>query len=413
MTQKSVSRRSFVKKTSIAATIPFAHILPRSVRGANERIEVGVIGCGRRGTDALMKDFHRFDKDNNACITAVCDVWRQHREGAASMTREWYGEEAQQFEDYRAVLDLPNIDAIMIATPDHLHAPILTAAAKAGKDAYCEKPLAMDMKELNRVVDTVKEHGRIVQLGTQLRSWPSFTGCRKVVHDGTLGKIVNVAQVRNYYRPYWHGYARPIQESDTNWKLFLGHKRDRPFDPDQHSAWYGYRDFSAGPVSNLMCHYIDLVHYITGAQFPTSAVTMGGIYTWLDQRTNHDCVHTVLEYPEGFMVTYSTTSGNGSGSYTRVFGTKGMIDAANWREPFMTGEGTKDPERIKEKQQVPDVEMPHHMQNWIQCLRTREQPNANIDAGHQHAVACILAEEAMARQRKMTYSPKSRKIRPA
>ena len=116
-----------------------------------------------------------------------------------------------------------------------------------------------------------------------------------------LGKILKVSQVRNYYRPYWYDYARPLEESDTNWKLFLNDKKYRPFDPDQHTAWYGYKDFSSGPVSNLMCHFIDLVHYITGATFPHCAVTLEGTYAWPDQRTNPDSVHTVLEYPENFM----------------------------------------------------------------------------------------------------------------
>ena len=112
-------------------------------------------------------------------------------------------------------------------------------------------------------------------------------------------------------------------------------------------------------------------------------------------------------------MSYCTTSGNGHGSYTRVYGTKGSIDASKWREPVMTGDGTKDPDRIQEDKIVPDVPMPHHMENWMQCLRTREQPNANIDAGQHHAVACILAEQAMLKQRKMIYKPNSRRIEPA
>ncbi len=413
MSKNSISRRNFVQTTSAAAALSMAQIVPASAKGANERIQIGVIGCGNRGFNALMHDIHRYDKEENVAITAVCDVWRQHREKAAETATDWYKQEPKQFEDYRDVLALDDIDAVTIATPDHLHATILKAAAKAGKDAYCEKPLAMNMEELTDVVDTVKKEKRVVQLGTQLRSWSSFTGCRKVVQDGVLGQIIRVVQVRSSYEPYWNRFARPLTEADTNWKLFLGDRKYRPFDADQHSAWYGYRDFTQGSISNLMCHFIDLVHYITGAQFPEYAVTLAGNYVWKNQRTCPDAVQTVLTYPEGFMVSYNSSFGNGFGNYTRFFGTQGAIDATEWREPFMTGEGTEHPDKIKEKKIVPDVPITDHMQNWLQCLRTREQPNASIDAGYQHAVACLLADAAMVQERKMTYDAVKREIKPA
>jgi hypothetical protein len=120
-----------------------------------------------------------------------------------------------------------------------------------------------------------------------------------------------------------------------------------------------------------------------------------------------------LEYPEGFMVSYSTMFGNANGSYMKFFGTRGMIDSTDWSNPFMTGQGSEDPNRIPAKKAVTPLRVPHHMDNWLQCLRTRTQPNANIDAGYQHAVACILADEAMVKERKMIFHPESRKIRPA
>lgn len=413
MSSQSFSRRRFMKQSSLAATMPLFTVIPQSVQGANDRIEIGIIGCGSRGQNALMQEIHQFSSEENVAITAVCDVWRQHRESAAQKTLDWYDAKAKEFVQYRELLELPTIDAVAIATPDHLHATILYDAIEAGKDAYCEKPLARNLTELNRVVDRVKKSDRVVQLGTQLRSWPSFSGCRKAVQEGLLGPIIKAAQVRNSYEPYWNRFARPLQESDTDWKTFLGHVEYRPFDSDQHTAWYGYRDFTDGSISNLMCHFIDLVHYITGAKYPRCAATLCGNYAWKNQRTCPDSVHTLLEYPEGFMVSYTSSFGNGFGNYTRFWGTKGMIDAANWREPFMTGEGTDDPERIKEKQRVPDVETTPHMQNWLQCLRSREQPNADIDAGDQHAVACLLADAANIEERKMIFDPDERTFRPA
>lgn len=413
MTTLPIDRRRFITQSSLATALPLVTIVPQSARGANDRLAIGIIGCGDRGQNALMEEIHKFDEEQNVAIAAVCDVWNQHRESAAKKTQEWYGKEARQFVHYSDLLALSDIDAVTIAAPDHLHSTILYAAIQSGKDAYCEKPLARNLEELTRVVDAVKASDRVVQMGTQLRSYPSFTGCWKVVQEGLLGTIIKAAQVRNNTKPYWQSFVRPLEEKDTDWKAFLGHVKYRPFDANQHSAWYGYRDFTDGSISNLMCHFIDLVHYITGAKTPRCAVTLCGTYANKDQYTCPDSVHTLLEYPEGFMVSYTTSCGNGFGSYTRFWGTGGAIDATDWREPFMTPEDAVNPGKIKEKQRVPDVDVPPHMLNWLQCLRSRKQPNADIEAGYRHAVACLLADAAYLEQRKMMFDAEKRCFTPA
>lgn len=411
---KNMNRRTFIQNSqmTLAAATAFS-ILPATGHGANDRLRVGVIGCGRRARNDLMKEFFTVSHEQNAIITAVCDVWKQSREEAANLTQERYGQEPEQFENYKDLLSKSDVDAVIIATPEHQHCTQLEAAARAGKDAYCEKPLAMNMQELIRAYDAVKETQRIVQIGTQLRSWPSFTGCKKVVQEGAIGPVIKVEQVRNGYEPYWFGYVRPIEKEDTNWQGFLFNQEDRPFDPDQHTAWYGYRDFSIGPIASMMSHFIDLVHYISGAQFPQSAVTMAGTYAYKDQRTMPDSMQTLIDYPEGFMVSFSASYGNGGGNYTRFFGTKGMIDTTDWRKPILSPGGSQHPERVRGESQVPDVPMPHHMENWLQCIRTREQPNASIDAGYQHAIACILANEALKSNCRAVYDHKTRSVNSA
>ena len=417
MMSRPQTRRDFLRKT--AAGTAGLMLGARAARGqeraagANERILIGVLGCGSRSRGALIREALQFANESNVELAAVCDLWKEAREQAAAMIKKITGKEPKQVQYYQDVLAMKEVDAVIIATPDHQHATILAAAARAGKDAYIEKPLAMNMKELIEAVDAVKKHDRIVQVGTQLRSWPSFTGCRAFVETGALGKISKISQVRNDYRPYWHGYARRINESDTDWKAFLMSQPYRPWDADQYTAWYGYRDFSSGPVGGFMSHFIDLVHYIMGAKFPHSAVTLGGVYVWKDSRTVPDTVHTLLDYPEEFMVSYTTNFGNGSGNYTKFFGTRGVLDCSDWNNPIVSGEGSDDPKRIKEKKPVPPVEMPHHMLDWLNCLRSRKQPNANIDAGYQHGVACILSDRAYVEGRRMVYDREKREIRPA
>ncbi|RJP25954.1 MAG: gfo/Idh/MocA family oxidoreductase [Candidatus Omnitrophota bacterium] len=411
MTNSLFSRRDFIRKSGTAvAGLPVLSIAANQVIGANDRLQIGIIGCGSRGQDSHMKDIHRFDIDQNVCITAVCDPWKQHREQAAAMAKEWYGKEPRQFEDYKQLLALDDLDAVTIAAPDFQHCAILKLAVESGKDVYCEKPIAITLEELNDAVDAVKKTDRVVQVGTQLRSESTFTGCKKVVQEGKLGKIIKCVQVRNSYRPYWHGYARPVEKEDANWNVFLRGRNPRPWDADQFSTWYGYRDFSSGPIGGFMSHFVDLVHYITGAKFPRSAVTMGGIYTWKDQRTCPDSIHTLLDYPEGLMVSYTSLFGNGYDNFYRFYGTKGTIHGKGWSAPSMTGEGIDDPDRIREETLVPESPMPKHMEDFLQCLRSRKKPNADIDAGYQHGVACILADHAWVEKREMVFDPEKREI---
>ncbi len=414
MSDSTFSRRRFIQKSGATlAGLPVLSIASKQVLGANDRVQIGIIGCGSRGREAHMKGIHRFDIDQNVAITAVCDPWKQHRDLAAQMAKEWYSKDPQQFEDFKDLLKLDNLDAVTIAAPDFQHCTILRMAVEAGKDAYCEKPLAITLEELKDAVDAVKKSDCIVQVGTQLRSEPTFTGCKKVVQEGKLGRIIKCTQVRNTYRPYWHHYDRPVERKDANWQVFLRGRDYRPWDADQFSTWYGYRDFSSGPIGGYMSHFVDLVHYITRAKIPTRAVTMGGIYTWKDQRTCPDSIHTLLHYPEGLMVSYTSLFGNGFDNFYRFYGTKGTIYGKGWSAPTMTGAGIDDPDRIKEEQLVPEVPIPKHMEDWLMCLRSREQPNADIDAGYQHAVACILSDRAWVEKREMTYDPVKREIYPS
>lgn len=407
---KNHTRRTFLAQSAAASSLL---LIPTQPHAANDTVTIGIIGCGNRAQTALMQEIIRFRDEQNAEIVAVCDVWSEPREAAAKMVEDAWGKRPAMYDHYQKVLDDDSIDAVVIATPEHTHATYLTHAIKAGKDVYCEKPLAYTLEELRMCTDAVKASDRVVQIGTQLRSYPSFTGCKKVVQQGALGNIVKISQIRNSAEPYWLRYAAPIKRQDTHWDTFLHNKKDRPFDGDQHTAWYGYTDFSLGAITTMMCHYIDLVHYITDAKFPRSAIAMNGTYAFEDQRTQPDSVHTLLDYPEGFMVSFGACYGNGAGNYTRFQGTKGLLDATNWREPIISGEGASDENPIAKKEQVPDADIPQHMENWLQCLRTRNKPNADIEAGYQHAIATLLSYESIVQKRRMAYKHETREFVPA
>jgi len=419
-----MNRRTLLKiaGTAAAAAVatPFsvsAATRRRSV-GANDRIRIGIIGCGGRGRNAHMKGLYAHVKATNFEIVALSDPWRLAREQANGMVKEWFGKDAQQFVSYRQLLECKDLDAVTIASCDLHHTTHLEAAAKAGKHIYCEKPLAVELEDLIRSCDAAKEAGTVVQIGTQIRSLPSMVGARDLYRTGIFGTLSRVEECRNAETPYWYHYLKAnnelVKEADVDWKEFLHGLPMRPFRSDIYSGWYGHYEFSRGPIPNLGAHFIDLVHFITGAKFPTSCVCLGGInQTWKDEHnfTNPNVIQATWMYPEGFLVSSSNNLANGANSIRKLYGEKGALDFTNWNKPTFDCEGA--PRRdgsIRGKNEVPPTEHPDHFLNWLQCMRTGETPNAPIEAGYQHAVAVIMAMKSFETGRKALYDPIQRKI---
>ncbi|HPA17452.1 MAG TPA: Gfo/Idh/MocA family oxidoreductase [Verrucomicrobiae bacterium] len=419
-----LNRRAFIRTTAagVTATAMTARSYAR-IMGANDRICLAQIGCGGRGRKAHMDGVHKHDKAENVEYVAVADPWRCAREEAAAMCKEWYGTDVAQFVSYRDVLAREDIDAVMIASPDHHHSLQLEAAARAKKHVYVEKPMARNMEELCRAVDAVREAGVVVQVGTQTRSLPSSTACRELWKSGILGKASRIEQCRNGEKPYWYGYvkahlpkSKEVKKEDVAWDEFLMNAPARPFDPNVYTGWYGYLDYTDGPVANLGCHFIDLFHYVTDAKFPISCVCSGGIFTWIDENkfTCPDHVEALWVYPGDFMVAYSSNFGNGSGSRHRYFCEKGQLIMDNWSAPTFSAEGG--PRRdggIRGINEVKPIETPDHFLDWLQCLRTGKPTRAPIEAGYMHSVACLMAVESFKTGRRMTYDHARRAICPA
>lgn len=413
-------RRDFLKTSAglaLGAALGSSATLSAATRrrstGANARLRIGIIGCGDRGRNAHMEGVYKHVEAVNFEIVALSDPWRLAREKANAMVTKWFGRPAQEFVSHRELLARDDIDAVMIASPDHHHTTQLEAAARAGKHIYIEKPIAMDMPSLLQAYDAVKAAGVVVQVGTQIRSLPGIAGARALVETGVFGRWSRIEECRNSERPYWYRFLKDVKAADVDWKEFLGGKPDRGFRSDYYSGWYGYLDYTAGPIANLGCHFIDLMHYITGAKFPTSCVGDGGIFTWKDEHefTTPDCVQATWIYPEGFLVSSSNNMGNGFGNTRKFYGDKGVLKLDNWAAPTYSAEGG--PRRdgsIRGQMEVKPVDRPDHFLDWLQCIRTGGTPNASIDAGYQHAVAVIMAATACRTGRKTTYDHARRRI---
>jgi len=408
------NRRGFLKTAAGGATA--LSMTARSygrILNANERIRLAQIGCGGRGIGAHMKGIHKHDKDQNVEYVAVADPWRIARENAAALCKEWYGTDVKKFVSYRDIMACKDVDAVLIASLDHHHSTHLEAAAKAKKHAYVEKPMARNMQELCRAVDAVKAAGIVVQVGTQVRSLPTSTGCRKLWQSGILGKASRLEQCRNGEKPYWYHYMKEVKKEDVDWNEFLLDAPKRPFDPVLYSGWYGYLDYTDGPIANLGCHFIDLYNYITGVQFPATCVCNGGVFTWKDEHnfTCPDHVEALWVYPERLMVAYSSNFGNGGGSRHRYFCEKGQLILDKWNIPTYSAEGG--PKRdggIRGIKEVEAIDTPDHFLDWLQCLRSGKTTRAPIEAGYQHSVTCLMAVESYNSGRRTTYDHATRTI---
>jgi predicted dehydrogenase len=385
------------------------------ILGANDRISLAHIGNGSRGGDldwivAQLKTSHKVE------TTTVCDLWRLNREKAVAVNTKYYGRAPRAYQYLEDVLALKDIDGVMISTPEHSHSPILKMAVEAGKDAYVEKPMGNVLAEAKAARDVTLKSNRIVQVGTQHRSEPYPRAAHDLVQTGALGEISKVEIVWNYHGPRWRGReeTKMLREQDTDWRKWLLTKPYRPFDPAVYCEFRLYREFSSGIPDQWMSHATDLVHWFMNDSFPRSAVASGGVFAWHDGRENPDTFQALLEYPKGFLLSYSTSFGNDAPSFTRFMGKKAtLINVGGEGSPryqVVEEKGThEDDADIDQKRASRDVLLPGetklqpmaiddltlgHMANWLECMRSRQQPHCTVQDGFAHSVADMMAAEA-------------------
>ena len=434
-TNDRMNRRTFLNKS--ATVLAGSAALGNSARsysrisGANDRISLAHIGIGSRGRD-LAEIAAKLYRDHNVEMTAVCDLWSVHREAARATAAEQYGRSPRTYSTPEELLAQKDIDAVLISTPEHSHSPLLRLAAEAGKDAYVEKPMGNVLSELKSAREAVHSHKRIVQVGTQHRSEPYQKLAHDVLHSGQLGDLSKIEIVWNYNGPRWRGRKEvsQIREADTDWQRWLMTKPMRPFDPRLYFEFRLYREFSGGIPDQWMSHAIDLVHWFTDETAPRSVVAHGGVFAWHDGRENADTFQALLEYPKGFLVSYSTSFGNDSPGSTRYMGKKATLtnigDEGSPRYQLIEERGNHEDDADIDKQRksryllfpndkgIPPMSIDDmstgHMANWFDCLRSRNQPRCTVDAGFSHSVACIMAAQSSWSGKRLYWDSRSEAI---
>ncbi len=386
-----IDRREFIEKLGIGAMGLGAAGLATAGSTAtaagypaNETLRVGLIGTGGRCLHALLPSVLEVP---GVRITAVCDVWDRHLEEAKKKADP----DAFATKDHHALLDRKDVDAVIIATPDHWHVPATIDACAAGKDVYVEKPLTHDLSEGRKVIDAQNQSQRIVQVGMQQRSMPQFLKGFEIIRSGRLGKIHRVHLSWN--RNASVGGKRPlgIDPASVDWKRFLGNAKDQPFDDFRMRNWRWIWDFGGGILTDLMVHYIDVVHWYLDLDHPTTAVAQGDHFQTKGVWETPDTIETLLSYPEKQLhVFFEGTFFNARNAARLEFmGTEATmyLDRGRLEVHPEKAKGGEYYELVPGKGGRGDDFDPAikdgtlHLAHWVECVRSRKKPNAPAESG--------------------------------
>ena len=436
MSQHANSRRNFIKLTAAGAAssaIGWDAASYARVLGSNDRIGIGIVGFSERSMEALIPALSSIAPAQNCEIVALSDIWNRRRGEGADFIGKLTGKPIDQARNNDELYEMKHVQAVIIATADHQHAMHGVEAARAGRDAYIEKPLANQMADARAVLKAVKETNRVVQIGTQRRSARNTLRAKEFLQSGEFGEITmvemctNANQPRRWRRPQLVAALRP---EDTDWKRFLMNRTKDAFDPHKYVEYRLYWPYSSGIPDQWMVHQLDALQFITGFARPRSVVAQGGIYRWRDGRINPDTVTAVFDYgppgdpAKGFQAVYSSRMHNSAGGnrdlYYSINGTLNLSTGKVSPEGGLTERYAKDvakPTTLAEKALLSergsteladpgtqaDAAVVAHMRDWIECVRSRKSPVAGIQAGYDHSVALCMTIAAMHSGKRATF----------
>ena len=442
MTGKDMNRRQLLKSAAVSlAALPVARASTFArIAGANDRVRVGVVGFSDRFRSSLLPAFLQHSKDLNFEIVAVSDIWDMRREAGQSHIAKLTGKPVDAVRNNDELYERKDIDAVIIATADFQHAQHGVEAVTSGRDAYVEKPLAHNMPDARAIRQAVHDSGRIVQIGTQRRSSPVYQAAYNYIRSGKFGEVVSVLMTWNVNQP--GRWRRPklvagLREEQVDWKRFLLNNPPEPFDPRKYLEFRLFWPYSSGIPDQWMVHQIDTVHWFTGFPRPRSVVANGGIYFWHDGRKNWDTMTAVFDYgplddaSNGFQVVYSSRMTNEAGEVKELYYSNG--GTLDLDKKTVSPEGGLSKQYADEMGLQPnllprislldsapkiatsadtggDPDTSANVRNWMECVRSRETPNANIEAGYQHSVALCMTIAAIQTGRRVTFDDTKQEV---
>jgi predicted dehydrogenase len=400
-----ITRRTLIKSAAGGAAL--AALQTSRVLGANDRVRLGVIGVGNRGGQLM----DAFVKHKDVEIAALCDVCRSTLDAANT---KWGGGKAALYGDFRKLIDQKDLDAVVVATPDHWHAIQMIAACNAGKDVYCEKPLSMTIYEGRRMVEAARRNNRVVQVGTHRRSGKAYGQAAELIASGKLGKVTigRAFDARNMF-PQGIGKASPsAPPADLDWDMWLGPRPLRAFQSTITPYKFRWWSLYSSQMANQGVHFLDVIRRLTGDELaPTSVCAMGGRFAIDDDRTVPDVMEAMFTFASGRLVVFGVyeTSGNRGlprGAFAELRGTQGALyvsDAGYEVIPergsaeLGPGDGLRmEPIKIHLDDDGYTFHMQRHTRNFLDCVKSREKPCADVEIGHRSTTMSHLANIALA-----------------
>ncbi|MBS1575236.1 MAG: Gfo/Idh/MocA family oxidoreductase [Bacteroidetes bacterium] len=439
------SRRQFIRQAAMAGAGVFVAKTGwsaqsyRRIMGANDRVRVGVVGFSDRHRSSHIPCFMNHYKEMNFDVVAVSDIWKLRRETGAATWKEKMGHDITACRNNEELYDKKLVDAVFISTADFQHALHTIEAVKAGCDAYVEKPFAESMADNRAALKAVKESGKIVQIGSQRRSGANYHAANEFIKSGKFGDIKMVELTWNVNQPgRWRRTSTVplLKEEDTDWKRYLLNRPFEPFDPRKYLEFRLFWPYSSGLPGQWMSHQIDTVHWFSGLKHPRSVVANGGIYMWKDGRKNWDTITAVFDYgPEndpssGFQVTFASRMDNGEDDPKEIYYSNGGELNLDSNKVSPKGGLTKDHADAMKLQPflLPEVSLSeaakvvtaantggddltsNHIRNWMECIRSRKQPNAPVDAGYSHSIATLMTTASAHTGAKATFDEATQEV---
>lgn len=441
-----ISRRNFIKMAAVGSAGFTVNRASRGltaksmgrIRGANDRVRVGIVGFSDRAKSSLIPPFVQYARELNFEFVAVSELWSRRREEGVAFIKGLTGQTITAARNNDELWEKIRPDAVIISTADFQHALHTADAVKAGCDVYVEKPFAETMEDNRAALKAVQESGKVVQVGSQRRSGANYIAACEYIQSGKFGPITMVEMTWNVNQP--GRWRRPdlvaaIREEDTDWKRYLLNRPYEAWNPRKYLEYRLFWPYSSGIPGQWMCHQIDTVHWFTELPHPRSVAANGGIYVWKDGRENADTITAVLDYgplddpKTGFQVVYSSRMHNSAGGVKEYYYSNGgkldldrniVTPEGGLTQSAASAMGMK--ANLLAEFKLPgetaetaantgsDPMTSNHMRNWMECVRGRKTPHADVVAGYRHAVAVIMTTAALHSGQRVTFDETTQEV---
>ena len=439
-------RRLFLKQTALAGAgvmlsqMAWSASSYKRIIGANNRVRVGVVGFSDRHRFSHIPCFMNHCKELNFEVVGVSDIWKKRREEGAAIWKEKMQHDVVAYRNNEEMYDKRVVDAVFVSTADFQHALHAIEAVQAGCDVYCEKPFAETMADNRAALKAIKASKQLVQIGSQRRSGTNYQAAETFIKSGKFGALKMVELTWNVNQPgRWRrsDLVPQLKEADTDWKRYLMNRPTEAFDARKYLEFRLFWPYSSGLPGQWMSHQIDTVHWFSGLQHPRSVVANGGIYMWKDGRKNWDTITAVFDYgpanelASGFQVTFGARMDNGDEHPAEIYYSNGgelnlntntvsprggltQQFAADMKIPsFLLPETrlTQPTETVAVSANTGgDLLTSQHIRNWMECVRSRQQPHAPVEVGYSHSIATIMTNAAVHTGMKATFDEKTQEV---